>query len=102
MLFQAPQPSQRPVHFPWTEPHCWQTKRACGRGIRSTAVSVVPGCHIGADPEPTNAFLSPVFEVCVLGFRARGLLPRPGMTVILDCTKHPAPHAARTCISIGP
>jgi hypothetical protein len=40
MLFQAPQPSQRPVHFPWTEPHCWQTKRACDRGIRSTAVSV--------------------------------------------------------------
>ena len=32
-LFQAPQPSQRPVHLAWVAPHCWQTKRACCRAI---------------------------------------------------------------------
>src|SRR5580704_2960914 len=73
MLFHAPQPSHRPVHLAWTEPHCWQTKRACDRGIRSTAVSVVLGCPIGAGPEPVNAVLAHIFEGGVLGDRARGL-----------------------------
>jgi hypothetical protein len=44
-LFQAPQLSQRPVHFWHTAAHCWQTKRACGRAIGycRTAKSPQPG-----------------------------------------------------------
>ena len=59
-----------------------QTASGSVSGLSVTESTVIPGPPEGRSPKSMNTSFSKAFEDCVLEFRARGLCPRPGMTML--------------------